>query len=83
MAIMNERSDLSLVASFAEENACTAQFSSPQQTQTLSNYIAEQIAVKHDSSFCLIGVARKRFHDSVVPFFKQYYERYFASKLDE
>jgi hypothetical protein len=66
MAIMNERSDLSLVASFAEENACTAQFSSPQQTETLSNYIAEQIAVEHDSSFCLIGVARKRFHDSAV-----------------
>jgi hypothetical protein len=55
-----------LVASFAEENACTAQFSSPQQTETLSNYIAEQIAVEHDSSFCLIGAARKRFHDSVV-----------------
>jgi hypothetical protein len=48
---MNERSALYLVASFAEENACTAQFSSSHQTQTLSNHIAEQIAVKHDGSF--------------------------------
>jgi hypothetical protein len=66
MAIMNERFALYLVASFAEENACTAQFSSPQQAQTLSNHIAEQIAAEYDSSFCLIGVARTRFHDSAV-----------------
>jgi hypothetical protein len=41
LTIIKERSALSAVARFAEENTCTAQFSFPQQTEILGNCIAE------------------------------------------
>jgi len=79
LAIMRERYALAAVARFVEKNACAAQFSSPQQTEVLGNYIAEQIAIEYDSRFCLTGVVRTRFcYDcSAIPLiFKQHYECY-------
>jgi hypothetical protein len=66
---MKERYASAAVARFAEENACTAQFSSPQQTEVLGNYVAEQIAIEYDCNFCLTGVVRKRFYDlcNIIP----------------
>jgi len=71
LAIMKERYALAAVARFAEKNACAAQFSSPQQTEVLGNYIAEQIAIECDSRFCLTGVVRTRFYDdcNAIPLF--------------
>ena len=85
LAITKERSALFAVACFAEENASTAQFSSPQQTEILGNYIAEQIAIECDSNFCLTGVVHKRFYDVcniLLLIFKRLDEWYFASNID-
>ena len=85
LAILRERSAVSAVALFTEKNACTAQFSFPQQTEILSNYIAEQIAVECDSNFCLTGVVRKRFYNGcnvILLICKQHHEWFFASNLD-
>lgn len=82
---MKERYALAAVARFAEENACTDQYSSPQQTEILGNDIAEQIAIEYDSNFCSTDIVSKRFYDvcNVLPLiFKQHYEWYFASNLD-
>lgn len=78
---MKELPALSAVACFAEENACIAQFSSPQQTEILGNYIAEQIAIECDSNFRLTWVVRKRVYDGcnvILLIFKHHYECYSA-----
>lgn len=85
LAIMKEHSALSVVARFAEENACTAQFSFPQQTEILGNDIAEKITIEYDSTFCLTGVVRKSLYNAcnvILLIYKQHYELYFASSLD-